>query len=81
MAYACSFFRHTEHACAQSIAAKSPLAVRLGKRAVREQGRMSLADAYEHLSRAMVENMLSFLGRVTTTQDVIAQLKAMPPSS
>ena len=45
--------------CAQSIAAKSPLAVRLGKRAVREQAGMSLADAYEHASQVMVENMLS----------------------
>ena len=45
--------------CATTIAAKSPLAVRLGKQAVRKQAGMSLADAYEHASRVMVENMLS----------------------
>jgi len=44
---------------AQAIAAKSPSAVKLGKGAVRNQAAMSLADAYEHTSRVMVENMLS----------------------
>src|SRR5437764_9147396 len=51
--------REAVNACAQTIAAKSPLAVRLGKQGVHEQGRMGLADAYEHASRVMVENMLS----------------------
>src|SRR4051812_4058801 len=45
--------------CAAAIAAKSPIAVRLGKEAVREQAGMDLADAYDHTSRVMVENMLS----------------------
>ena len=44
---------------AATIAAKSPLAVKLGKRAVREQLGLSLADAYESASRVMVENMLA----------------------
>jgi enoyl-CoA hydratase/carnithine racemase len=40
------------------IAAKSPVAVRMGKAAVAGQARMSLADAYDHASRVIVENML-----------------------
>jgi enoyl-CoA hydratase/carnithine racemase len=44
--------------CADIIAAKSPRAVRLGKKAVYAQAVMSLADAYEQTSRVMVENML-----------------------
>jgi enoyl-CoA hydratase/carnithine racemase len=43
----------------RSIAAKSPLAVKLGKEAVYKQARMSLAEAYEHTSRVMVENILA----------------------
>lgn len=45
--------------CADAIAAKSPIAVRLGKEAVRKQAGMDLAEAYEHTSRVMVENMLT----------------------
>jgi len=45
--------------CAATIAAKSPLAVKLGKQAVRKQAGLSLADAYDRASRAMVENMLA----------------------
>jgi len=33
--------------------------VKLGKQAVREQAGLSLAEAYERSSRAMVENMLT----------------------
>jgi enoyl-CoA hydratase/carnithine racemase len=44
---------------ARTIAAKSPLAVRMGKRAVYQQGQMDLAEAYEAASRVMVENMLA----------------------
>jgi enoyl-CoA hydratase/carnithine racemase len=44
---------------AATIAAKSPLAVKLGKRAVREQSGLSLADAYARASSTMVENMLA----------------------
>ena len=45
--------------CAALIAAKSPLALRLGKAAVAKQDSLDLADAYEHASRTMVENMLA----------------------
>ena len=48
----------TVNEIASTIAAKSPLAVRLGKKAVRAQAGLSLADAYDTASRAMVENML-----------------------
>jgi enoyl-CoA hydratase/carnithine racemase len=44
---------------AMIIAAKSPVAVKLGKQAARKQAGMSLADAYECASRVMVENMLA----------------------
>ena len=44
---------------AGKIAAKSATAVQLGKEAVRTQAGMGLADAYEHTSRVMVENMLA----------------------
>jgi enoyl-CoA hydratase/carnithine racemase len=44
---------------ARTIAAKSPFAVKLGKKAVREQAGLNLADAYECASRAIVENMVS----------------------
>jgi enoyl-CoA hydratase/carnithine racemase len=45
--------------CADIIAAKSPHAVRLGKKAVYAQTHMDLAEAYEQTSRVMVENMLA----------------------
>jgi enoyl-CoA hydratase/carnithine racemase len=45
--------------CAEIIAAKSPHAVRLGKKAVYAQAGLSLAVAYEQTSRVMVENMLA----------------------
>jgi len=48
----------TVNEIASTIAAKSPLAVRLGKKAVRAQAGLNLADAYDTASRAMVENML-----------------------
>jgi enoyl-CoA hydratase/carnithine racemase len=44
---------------AETIATKSPAAIRLGKRTVRSQAGMELAEAYELASRAMVENMLA----------------------
>jgi enoyl-CoA hydratase/carnithine racemase len=44
---------------ARTIAAKSPIAVRVGKKAVYQQAGMGLAEAYEHTSRVMVENMLT----------------------
>jgi enoyl-CoA hydratase/carnithine racemase len=47
------------NAIARTIAAKPPLAVKLGKRAVREQAGKNLADAYGAASRVMIENMLA----------------------
>lgn len=44
---------------AATIAAKSPTAVHLGKQAFYAQLEMGLADAYEHTSRVIVDNMLS----------------------
>jgi enoyl-CoA hydratase/carnithine racemase len=41
------------------IAAKSPLTLKIGKRAFYEQREMGLADAYDHASLVMVENMLA----------------------
>lgn len=43
---------------ARGIAARSAAAVRIGKRAVREQSGRALADAYASASAAMVENLL-----------------------
>jgi enoyl-CoA hydratase/carnithine racemase len=50
--------RQTVGKIAQTIAAKSPLAVRLGKKAFYAQAEMGLAEAYDHTARVMVENML-----------------------
>lgn len=44
---------------AQTIAAKSPSAVRIGKEAFYRQSQMNLADAYDYASRVIVDNMLS----------------------
>ncbi len=44
---------------AKTIAAKSPISVKLGKAAVTRQAGMGLAEAYDCASRAMVENMLA----------------------
>lgn len=44
---------------AQTIAAKSLTALRMGKQAFYAQARMGLADAYEHTSRVIVDNMLA----------------------
>ena len=44
---------------ALTIAAKSPLAVRMGKEAFYRQSEMGLADAYEYTSRVIVENMMA----------------------
>lgn len=44
---------------ATTIAEKSSVAVRLGKRAVYEQAGMGLADAYASTSRVIVENLLT----------------------
>ena len=44
---------------ATAIAGKSPFAIKLGKKAVREQAGLGLAEAYARASRVMVENMLA----------------------
>lgn len=44
---------------ARKIAAKSSLTLAIGKRAFYEQREMALADAYDHASAVMVENMLA----------------------
>ena len=44
---------------AAKIASKSALTVKIGKEAFYRQAEMSLADAYDHASQVMVENMLA----------------------
>lgn len=44
---------------AQTIAAKSPSTIRLGKAAFYAQAPLGLAEAYDYASRVMVENMLA----------------------
>jgi enoyl-CoA hydratase/carnithine racemase len=44
---------------AETIAAKSPTAVRMGKKGFYEQTGLGLAEAYDSASRVMVENMLA----------------------
>jgi enoyl-CoA hydratase/carnithine racemase len=44
---------------AETIAAKSPTAVRMGKKGFYEQAGLGLAEAYQSASSVMVENMLA----------------------
>ncbi len=44
---------------AQTIAQKSPSAIRMGKKAFYQQSEMNLADAYAHASKVIVDNMLT----------------------
>jgi enoyl-CoA hydratase/carnithine racemase len=44
---------------ARLVATKSPATVALGKRAFYEQREMPLADAYDHATRVMIENMMA----------------------
>ncbi|WP_422075275.1 enoyl-CoA hydratase [Tranquillimonas rosea] len=44
---------------AGAIAAKSPVAIRAGKRAFYEQAEMSLEEAYAHTGRVMADNMMA----------------------
>ena len=54
-----STLRESVNEMARIIAAKPPASIRLGKRAVRKQAGMNLADAYDCASRAMVENVMA----------------------
>ena len=45
-------------ALAQSIAAKLPVAVKIGKSAFYDQAQLSTAEAYAYTSAVMVENMM-----------------------
>lgn len=51
--------RDTVSDLARTIAAKSPAAVKLGKKGVQAQAGLNLANAYDCASRVMVENMLA----------------------
>lgn len=46
-------------AMAEKIVSKSPVAVKIGKRAFYEQAEMSLADAYDFAGRTMADNMMA----------------------
>jgi enoyl-CoA hydratase/carnithine racemase len=50
---------HEARRMADTIAAKSALTLKIGKRAFYEQLEMGLSDAYRHASQVMVENMLA----------------------
>ena len=50
---------HAARALAESIASKSPAALRIGKRAFRDQSLLPLDEAYACAANVMVENMLT----------------------
>jgi enoyl-CoA hydratase/carnithine racemase len=50
---------HEARRLAEAVAAKSPLVLKIGKRAFYEQAEMGLSEAYRHASAVMVENMLA----------------------
>ena len=60
---------------ARHIASKSTVAIRVGKQAFHAQLEMSLADAYAHAARVMVENMLD----VDAKEGIAAFLAKRPP--
>jgi enoyl-CoA hydratase/carnithine racemase len=49
----------TAYELAEKIASKSPLTLRIGKKAFYEQADRDLRSAYEYCSRVMVENMMA----------------------
>ncbi len=60
---------------AQRVASKSAHAIRFGKQAFHAQLPMGLADAYEHASRVMVENLLD----ADAKEGIAAFLAKRPP--
>jgi enoyl-CoA hydratase/carnithine racemase len=60
---------------ARRIASKSAHAIRFGKQAFHAQLAMGLADAYDHASRVMVENLLD----VDAKEGIGAFLAKRPP--
>jgi enoyl-CoA hydratase/carnithine racemase len=60
---------------ARHIASKSPRAIRVGKRAFHAQLAMGLADAYEHASRIMVDDLFD----ADATEGIGAFLAKRPP--
>jgi enoyl-CoA hydratase/carnithine racemase len=50
---------HEARRMAETIASKSPLTLKIGKKAFYEQLEMGLSDAYRHASQVMAENMLA----------------------
>ncbi|MDQ2633823.1 MAG: enoyl-CoA hydratase [Pseudomonadota bacterium] len=53
------YLRQIVNKYAQTIASKSPSTLRIGKEAFYRQAEMGLADAYDHASRVMVDNLLA----------------------
>jgi enoyl-CoA hydratase/carnithine racemase len=48
---------------AEQIASKSSSAIRIGKRALRQQSTMDVRDAYKHAGKTMVDNMETYDAR------------------
>jgi enoyl-CoA hydratase/carnithine racemase len=53
------YLNHIVGKYTQTIVSKSPLTLKIGKEAFYAQAEMGLAEAYDHASRVMVENMLA----------------------
>jgi len=53
------YLNHIVGKYTQAIVSKSPLTLKTGKEAFYAQAEMSLAEAYDHASRVMVDNMLA----------------------
>ncbi|MRX34251.1 enoyl-CoA hydratase [Aminobacter sp. MDW-2] len=53
------YLNHIVGKYTQTIVSKSPLTLKIGKEAFYAQAEMSLAEAYDHAARVMVDNMLA----------------------